>query len=90
MTGEVDKSVSCSRQIFSGFNIPKTLTQFILKRNCGRFFTQLYMDSVDCAFVAGWSVVLSQKNALHIWTISARRLAKSVHVARDTWRICAS
>ena len=27
MTGEVDKSVSCLCQIFSGFNVPKIVTK---------------------------------------------------------------
>jgi len=34
LIGEVDKSVSCSRQIFSGFDVPKIL-------KIGQFLTEL-------------------------------------------------
>jgi len=43
LTGEVDKSVRCSCQILSGFNIPKII-------KIGQFLTQLFKKIKRWAF----------------------------------------
>jgi len=45
-TGEVDKSVSCSCQLFSGFNVPKLI-------KIGQFLTELFKKIKRWTFFLG-------------------------------------